>query len=302
MRQNRISKMADQKEKKYRRIGWISSIVTQVVLLILFYFLVAWREPFPPIPSYGIELSFGVEETGRGDVPVSNPEPETEENEVAEEVTEEPVEEVSPEEVLPEEETVEETSEAEAAETVETPVTEIPSPDVTDTETEQVKTEAPVKDKEEPRKERPVEKAEESSALNPSATMPTADESSEVNETKGTTETEGSEGKEDGTIDGRALMGEQGSSNGASLSLAGWGWVSPPDPKDESDESGKIVYKIKVDDEGYLIGIELLTSTVSPVVERYYRQSVEKLEFYKTSSQQSAPVSTGTITFIIRAK
>lgn len=295
--------MADQKEKKYRKIGWISSIATQLVMLILFYFLIAWKEPFPPIPSYGIELSFGMENTGTGNKPVSSPEPKMEESEEpTEEIIEEPVEEVLPEEILPEEEIVEEFTEPEAKESAEVPISETPSPDVTDdTKTEEVKTD-PVIPKEEPKKDKPAKKEEKKPAINPAATMPAANESNEVNDSKGTTEEKGSEGKEEGTIDGRALMGEQGTSDGASLSLAGWGWVKPPDPKDQSSESGKIVYRIKVDEEGYLIGIELVTSTVSPVVERYYRQSVEKLEFYKTSSQESAPVSTGTITFIIRAK
>ena len=107
-------------------------------------------------------------------------------------------------------------------------------------------------------------------------------------------------------IDSRAIYGSQGSNTGAnegaSLALAGWTWDFEPEPKDNSDESGKIVYKIVVDEEGYLVKIETLTSTVSPAVERKYRESVQKLTFSKTGEYKAASLSTGTVTFIIKSR
>ena len=52
-----MEKRSDQ-ERKNKRIGWIISVGVQLVLLILFYFIVAWREPIPPNPVYGIEIGF----------------------------------------------------------------------------------------------------------------------------------------------------------------------------------------------------------------------------------------------------
>ena len=46
------------KEERNRRIGWITALSAQLMLFVLFYFLVAWKAPNPPIPEYGIELGF----------------------------------------------------------------------------------------------------------------------------------------------------------------------------------------------------------------------------------------------------
>ncbi|HCX24167.1 MAG: hypothetical protein CMB80_13195 [Flammeovirgaceae bacterium] len=296
--------MAEEKEKKYRRISWIASISVQLVLLLLFYFLIAWREPDPPIPSYGIELAFGLENVGSGPKPVTTPEPAEEitpEEEASEESAEETLEENSVEEPL-ETESLEEPIE-EIEEVQETPVTEQPSPTVV----EEVKkpVQQPKKEvvKEEVKKTTPKPEVEqpEKSEVQKEALMPKA-EQGETNNSSGETANDGRQGKEEGTIDGRALMGDQGSSNGASLQMAGWVWDFKPDPKDNSSEEGKIVYRIKVDGDGYIVGIELISSTVSPSVERYYRQSIERLSFSKTNDYKPAPMSTGTITFIIKSK
>jgi len=115
-----------------------------------------------------------------------------------------------------------------------------------------------------------------------------------------------SEGEEEKEIDQRAIYGSQGTntgdSEGANLAMAGWIWDFQPKPDDTSDESGKIIYKITVDQDGYLVKIETVTSTVSPTVERTYRSAVEKLTFSKTADYKTAPVSSGTITFIIKSR
>lgn len=281
--------MKEDQDKKHRRIGWISSIGSALVLLILFYFLIAWREPDPPIPSYGIELSFGLEEQGTGEQPVSTPQPVEQEVEEVQEVeqTEEATEPVVTEQPItePQEEVAE----------PETPVTDVKSPDVVEEKTAA----EPEPVKEEPVKEEP-KKAEET--VNNEALMDNTQQQGENNPDKGTTEQPGNEGIEEGTIDGRALMGQQGASAGASLNMSGWTWDAKPNPKDPSDEAGKIVYKVSIDGSGYIIDVELVSSTVSPVVERYYRQSVEKITFSQTTNTPAPASSSGTITFIIQAK
>lgn len=302
--------MAEEKEKKYRRIGWISAGVVQLVMLLIFYFLIAWREPDPPIPSYGIELAFGIENTGSGTEPISAPE--ANETQVEEQTTQEEVVEEQPVEE-PTEEAPADPTEAEPVETTEpeiaeTPVSETPSPDVVEENAQPVPAEEVVTEEQpeeeqpaqETIEEKPVEETPEET-LNPEATMPSASDS-DPNLNKGEEGGEGVAGKEEGSLDGRALMGELGSSKGASLQMAGWVWDSKPEPKDNSSESGKIVYKIKVDQDGYITSIELVSSTVSPVVALYYEQSIRRLTFSKTNAYESAAESSGTITFIIRAK
>jgi protein TonB len=84
--------------------------------------------------------------------------------------------------------------------------------------------------------------------------------------------------------------------------MAGWTWDFKPEPNDKSSDTGKIVYQIVIDSEGYLSRIDVVSSTVSPDVERIYRQSVERLSYSKTDDYKPAPSSTGRVTFIIKAK
>ena len=277
----------DKQEEKNKRIGWVTSVGVQLMLLVLFYFLIAWREPFPPIPEYGIELGFTSSAGASAPVPQpNNLEEEVESEEVLpqEEIAEEVVEEVS----TPQPEQLTEQEEVVTQEVQDLPVEEAEA--VAETEPEEVVEEL-----------QEVPQEQEEPQVDERAVMPPApsDDDGERNEN-----TAGEEQNEE--IDKRALYGSQGNttgaSEGASLSLSGWMWDFSPKPDDSSDQTGRIVYKIVVDQDGYLVKIETLTSTVSPAVERKYRAEVQKLTFSKTGDYQSAPLSTGTITFIIKAQ
>lgn len=287
----------DKKEERNKRIGWLTSVGVQLVLLVLFYFIVAWKEPFPPIPEYGIELGFSTS-AGAPAAAAPSQESESEENEVVEEeqteqeqVQESSVEEIVPEEVAVQEETVSEDPQFEPVES-DTPV-EVEQASTTNEAIEEVL--------EEPVNETQDSEVEEETV--DSRAVMGANEAEVSNENQSDGE---SENEEEKALDQRAIYGSQGSntgdSEGANLSLSGWVWDFRPKPNDTSDESGKIVYKIVVDGDGYLVKIETVTSTVSPAVERKYRQEVEKLTFSKTADYQSAAVSTGTITFIIKSR
>ncbi len=86
-------------EKKNDRLGMGVSLGIHIALLVLFIFLLAWKEPFPPLPEYGIEVSFGLEDAGSGEV-----QPTTPVNNTPEPVEEEPAPEEpsSNEEIIPE--------------------------------------------------------------------------------------------------------------------------------------------------------------------------------------------------------
>lgn len=273
----------ENKEEKNKRIGWLTSIGVQLVLLVLFYFIIAWREPFPPIPEYGIELGFT---TSAGEAAAAPSQP-------VEAIEEEAVEEDMPEveqvvEELAEEAPVEEQLEEEQIETVVQEVEDVPVVKEESTKKVEEATAAKTADVKK-------EAVESRSVMKPSETVP---------EEKNKNPSDGKE--ENKEIDERAIYGTQGAATGnaegASLALSGWVWDFKPKPEDESDQLGKIVYKIVVDQDGYLVKIETVTSTVSPAVERKYRQAVEKLTFSKTAEYKSASFSTGSITFIIKPK
>jgi hypothetical protein len=108
----------------------------------------------------------------------------------------------------------------------------------------------------------------------------------------------------EGNVDSRSLYGKQsGSGGGPSLDLADWRWDYVPNPNDNTKENGRIVFEIRVDDNGEVIGVRTLESKVSPDLEQLYRREVEKLTFSPTSDNTiPAPISTGKITFIIQSK
>lgn len=278
----------EKKEEKNKRIGWLTSVSIQLLLLVLFYFIIAWREPFPPIPEYGIELGFT---TSAGASASTSSQPSE-----TEEVVEESTVQESAQEPVKVTESVEDVSESEPEPEVVTQVVEdVPVIPETATQEESVNESEPATDEEELE---PIE--EEMPVVNERALMKASE--------AGTEENEGSrEGKEENQeIDSRAIYGNSGektgSNEGASLAMAGWIWDFKPEPKDDSDQSGKIVYKIVVDQEGYLVKIETVTSTVSPEVERKYREAVQRLTFSKTGDYQAAASSTGTVTFIIKSR
>lgn len=290
----------EQNDKKNRRTAAIASVTLHALLLVAFLFMLAWKEPDPPLPEYGIELNFGLDNVGSGE---EQPEVEANDSQSQEEAAENE---------LPEE-TVESTDDTqteevnEVAEPVveETTVNEQASPDVVAKEVvkEEVK---PVKETpKEVKKEttKPVEKTEvtkpEDGAKGKDGE---ATEQKAANQGDNTNKV-GDKGNEEGTLDSRALYGQPGGGGGSALQLTGWIWDFEPRPKDTSSENGRIVFEIKIDDQGEILSVRTIERSVSPAVEKIYRDEVEKLTFSKTSDNSIvAPVSTGKITFVIKSK
>ncbi|MHA7877865.1 MAG: hypothetical protein ACX93T_03005 [Bacteroidota bacterium] len=105
-------------------------------------------------------------------------------------------------------------------------------------------------------------------------------------------------------IDERSLyQASQDEQTGPLLELAGWIWDTVPQPKDHTEESGKIVFQIKIDEFGEVIAVKTLEKTVSPLLESIYRESLIGLTFSKTADNRvHAPISTGRVTFILQVK
>ncbi len=293
-----------EKEKKNQQMGAIISVGAHVVVFLLFLFIVAWRAPDPPMAETGIELNFGLDDAGSGDV---QPEPNTQatESETEDEAAPDGLEE-TPEEVIEEVvETVAEPTETNDAETEEviTPVNNTQeSPDVVEEIPESVEKEekkAEVKKVEETPKMPPV--------LYPNNKSGAGGKDGESSEAQNANQGDqpnvvGDQGDKDGTVDSRALYGTPGGGGGSTLQMSGWMWDSTPKPNDTSSESGKLVFQVVIDNKGNIVRVKTVESSVSPTLEKVYRDEVMKLTFSKTSGTGVATTSTGTITFVIKAR
>ncbi len=309
-------------EKKNERIGTAVSIGVHALLLLIFAFLLAWKEPNPPIPEYGIELNFGLEPQGSGDI---QPEAIVDENEStsdAEEVNEEVAEETSETEVSePVEETIEPEITEEATEATQESIVadNVVSPDVRKVEPVKTPVTTPKKEVEKPtevkkevkpdpvpeKKTTPVETKKEpveKPAEKPAGGV-ASDKAVDSNSQGDNTAVTGDKGNTEGTVDARALYGTPGGGGGASLDMAGWAWEEIPKPNDASNESGRIVFEITVDDNGEVIGIKTLERGVSAAVEAVYKKEVAGLYFKRNPPNSPAPPrSVGKITFIIKSR
>ncbi len=276
----------EREENKNHRTGMLISVGIHTALLILFIFLLAWSPPDPPIPEYGIELNFGIDETGSGEEEteqVSEVESDLEtENETETEVETEPVEEVIDEQS-------EEPTEEVVGENTNVDYDDAASPDKVKEAEEVVVKKEEIKE-ENKAVEKPVEKPK------PLVTYP----SGGGKKGEGNTNDKGNMGDPRGT-DGVSYSGNPGS-GGASLEMSGWKWDKKPSPNDPSEAAGKIIFEIEVDKFGTVVSIKTLEKTVSPLVEKIYRDEVLRTPFSKTSAGAAAAErSVGKITFIIRS-
>lgn len=300
--------MTETQEKKNRNIAMITSLGVHAVVVLLLLFMVAWRAPNPPLPEFGIELNFGMDAQGSGDVQPEAPtgvrdaEPEA----VEEEVEELPVPE--PEEIV-EEEVVEEAV-PEETQSVQPEVTsKIESPVVVE-EKEEVK---PV----EKPKEKPVEKVvEKKPEVKPEPEKPKAVYKPKTEAAAEGTATEkqgapanqgddvdkaGDKGDAEGTVDSKALYGKQGGGGGG-VSMTGFGGFGHPDidtPPLPDESYGVYEFKVKVDEQGYVISVTPVQRGLSFEAERRLKAAIQQLQFIPRGNTRPAE---GTITFRVIGK
>ena len=300
------------KEKKNKQIGVAISVSAHMLAILLFLFMVAWRAPDPPLPEIGIELNFGLDEAGSGEEqpePATSPAESESEEEAKPDGAEELIEEVTEEQTPVEEvvESVEQTEESnDIPEDVIDPVNNTQeSPDVVE---EKPESKPEVKEETIKKEEvKEVEKPKPPPVLYPNNKTGAGGKDGDSNEAQNANQGDqenatGDQGDKDGTVDSRALYGNSGGGGGSSLQMSGWMWDSRPKPKDTSSESGKLVFQVIIDNKGNIVRVKTLESSVSPTLEKVYRDEVMKLTFSKTSGSSVASTSTGTITFAIKAR
>lgn len=296
-----------EQEKKNKKIGMAVSVGLHAIVLLIFFFILAWRAPDPPLPEYGIELNFGLDDAGYGDKQPVTPASRSQAQESQPESKPEPVQEVQRQqpvaEAQPKIQDVVETIDEVVTQPEPSPVTKEdikkpePKPEpVKETKKAEPKPQ-PVAEakKEEPKKETAKP------ALFPSDNKSAESADANQGDREGAV---GDQGSEQGSLDARALYGEQGGGQGgAQLSIAGWRWDEAPNKQDQSAENGKIVFSFEIDDQGYVTKVVPRESTVSPKVTQFYREQLLRTTFSPTNDNAiPAPRTTGTVTFIIKAR
>lgn len=294
--------ISEEKEKKNSRIALATSIGVHGLLLLAFLFVVAWRAPNPPLPEFGIELNFGTDDVGTGVEQPTEPAGSTQ-------PSQDEVEQAKSDQQQEEEKPQLEESKPQESKPIEQPlVTKQESP-VTLKEEKKVDPKPVEKPKEKEQKEvvKTESKPKETVTEDKSATKTTADKTTTDNkEGKPVSHGDdanktGDKGDPKGKIDADALYGKQGGGGGgAGLELAGWNWDFIPKPNVPNNETGRVVFEIKVDDAGEIISIKTIERSVSLEAETICRKEIEKLTFSKTGTNVP-PISSGRITFVIRS-
>ncbi len=112
----------------------------------------------------------------------------------------------------------------------------------------------------------------------------------------------GDKGNPDGKIDAKEYYGKPGgSSTGVAFNVAGWSIGNKSIDKDASDESGKIVFRIKVDQSGSIVAVNVIETQVGPSVTDFYRRQISRLRPQPKSSVVPE-ISTGTVVINVRSR
>ncbi len=258
------------KDKQRRRTAFILTLFISFALVAIMYLIkINFFFQYDQSFEYGMEVSYGEDEFGSGQetIPIQS-------------ITTRPETENNPEPSESQEEAIEEVERTEASET------RIPEPKKETSEPEKQKNQPSTTD------QRQVQNEEENK---------------EENTGQGDDQDrKGNKGKETG-INEQGLYSGGGGSGGASLSLSGWRWEKEPVINDESNAEGRIIFAIKVDQDGYFISIVPLypgTTVGDKRIVEKYRQAVlaAYLEPDTQGNVRPAAVSQGTVTFVLKAK
>lgn len=294
-----------ERENKNKRIAALSTAGIQVIVVLLLFLIVAWRAPDPPLPEYGIELNFGLDTEGSGDVqpetPVGNEGNEPEEPAQQEQVEEQP-------EVK--EETVKEvTKPADTKEIEEQPVSKVESPVVAKEKTPEKPTEKPKEKVEEKKVEKQPEVKKEApkAVYKPNNEQTTAEKEGAKEGTPGNhgddKDKTGDKGNPEGKLDAKALYGQPGGgAGGVSMSgFKGFDWPKVETPPLPDEAFGEYEFVVKVDDQGEVVDVKAVKRGLSLEAEQRLKAMIQRLEFIPKGTDLPA-ISEGRITFKVVSK
>jgi hypothetical protein len=293
--------MAIDYPEPHRREALIGTLVIHGLLLLLFIFTV-FKGPNPPLAAIGgdgVELNYGLDEAGDGDVqtmatankspnredsrpPIASPDPQPR-----------PVAAATPTPTPPSQEKII-TSDAE-----ESPVSEAP-----------VETPAPRKEevKAAPKPARKVVAAYSpngnatggGNGVNGSSNTPTGNNNGDRPGAVG------DQGDPNGSLDAKALYGAPGSGGSGSspgsggLEMSGWRFESTPVVEAIDNTSGVIRFRIKISADGEVESVSKVSGNVSPAQEKLCRDKLLDANFIKTNSAAGGATGHYTFRFTVR--
>ncbi len=294
--------MDEQRDRKNKRIAWITSVGIHGLLLLAFMLMMAWRAPNPPLPEYGIELNFGMDDQGGGEVqPETSPGAPEEANDQAEA---EQTEEVQPEEQVKEEPVPEKTEEP--------IVSKLESPVVVKEEKKEPVKEV-VKEKENVVETKPkVTPSKEVKKEEKKETVVTDQKGTDAKKGDPTTSQgddgkQGDKGNPEGKLDAKALYGQQGGGGGGDgfglVGMSGWEWADEPKIPDlDENENGRIEFLIECDENGDITKIETKQRGLSAKSEQLLKAEIMRNSLVRKDGGKAPLSSKGTVVFILKTK
>jgi protein TonB len=287
-------------EENYKKQGLLVTLLFHAGLLAMFFFIIL-RQPQPPLSGGdGIVLNYGLDAEGFGDVQTTAPANESPNKEDSRPAPARPAKVAQPE-VKPEpvKKAVEEkllTSEEESP--INVKIVEKPQPKVVEQPKEEIKIE------EKPKALYPGKSVANNGTGNGTAGTSNNATGNNNGDRPGKV---GDQGDPNGSLNSKALYGKPGTGTGGSgsgsLNMPGWGYDREPRPNDTSNETGELVFRVTINEEGEVESVRRLSGNVSQELEKLYRDEIYRTTFSRTSPKTAASVgATGTIRFIIRAK
>ena len=284
-------------EKRNRRRGLLTSGGIHAAVFLILFFTIAWRAPDPPLPEYGIELNFGLDDQGGGNIQPDKPVGNQGERELTETSQQESTSESK-------ENSDSEPNEPIVEKEVEQAVSKIEAPVATEVEKKKI-----VTAQEEKLSESNTKKVVESEYKKvvpkegvAAETLKKGEEGSHGDDANKT----GDKGNPEGKYDPNALYGTPGGGGGGTgmnLQMSGWAWADKPVmPELPDNENGRVVFEIECDDNGYITGITTVERSLSPRAEQLLKDVIQKNSLVRTSGGQVPKSSKGRITFFLRTK
>ena len=253
-------------ESKNKRIGMAATVILHVVMLILFIFF-GMTHMIPPPEEEGITINFGTSDVGMGD-----------------------------------EQPVEETSTSTPEEMIDNTPEEVPNEVIADQEILTTTDDAPAVDtkkkKEEPKEVKEPVKEEPKPDKNLTDALSNWKNNKNTNSGEGDTDQKGDQGANDGDPNSANRVGG-GQGNGISFNLSGRSMLGAPRISDNSQEEGKVVVDIIVDNTGKVVratpGARGSTTTSSILYEKAQKAA---LATKFNANPNAAQEQKGQMTFI----
>ena len=297
--------------EQHRREAIIGTVAVHLLLLLLFYFTV-FRGPNPPLTALGgdgVELNYGLDEAGSGDVQtkaLANASPNREDSrppaarpDPVPQPAQPRVQPSAPAQPAAQEKVV--TSDVEDAGAT-TPPVEKPAPKPA----EEVR-ETPAKPREQPRTlYTPKGSTSGAAGGNGTAGTSTAPTGNSNGDHPGTV---GDQGDPRGSLNAKALYGEPGSGGSGSrpgsgggngLEMSGWRFEAPPTVAALDDTPGVVRFRIKISDDGEVESVTKVSGNVSPSQEKLCRDKLLDANFVKTNAGAGGATGFYTFRFSVR--